>query len=235
MFNCKFIKSKCHDHMGETIKWSASLTRRGKVVYTASDNQKMKERIKNPQRKVILEKPSPKSLTLINRPVALVYSGLGDNRPDKIIRELEEMGYEVVWVNWDAPKYQGDVALVVGHSAGATQAVKHWGGSGITVIALAPPVRHRTNKYDNVHYFGSLQDPVTWIGIFTGFNAEGSYSDWNEFNQEGALGAHGSEGSWKRAKEALFKDGQPIAREEIPKINQLQHDIDLSDLVEFDE
>ncbi len=95
---------------------------------------------------------------------AVVFSGLGDNRPKSIIKDLENDGYEVVYMEWNemhgAPK---DVDLVVGHSAGSARAIAEFGGSDIPVLALSSPVR--VGNFDNVRYSSNLADTVSWLGM----------------------------------------------------------------------
>ena len=95
---------------------------------------------------------------------AVVFSGLGDRRPNSIIRDLERDGFEVTYMEWDAMhKAPRDVDLVVGHSAGSARAIAEFGGSDIPVLALSSPVR--VGQFDNVRYSSNLADPVSILGM----------------------------------------------------------------------
>lgn len=95
---------------------------------------------------------------------AVVFSGLGDNRPNTIIRDLQRDGYRVVYMEWNemslAPR---DVDLVIGHSAGSARAIAEFGGSDIPILALSSPVR--SQQFDNVRYSSNLADPVSVFGM----------------------------------------------------------------------
>lgn len=129
-----------------------------------------------------------------HRPVALVYSGLGDNEPHMIVRDLQNMGFEVIHLAYKSAPYVGTPDLVVGFSAGGARAVIEYGGSDIPVKVLSSPVRF--NVFSNVQYYGNILDPVTILGVILSGNTDGLFLDLQG-------NPHSSEQAWERARKDL--------------------------------
>ncbi len=84
--------------------------------------------------------------------VALVISGLGSNRPNGIIAQLEEMGYHVQYARYytrGLPPAE-NLDLVVGHSAGGTRAQIEYGDTSVRVVSLNAPTRSSAENVTNV-------------------------------------------------------------------------------------
>ncbi len=116
------------------------------------------------------------------KPKALVISGLGDNRPNQIISDIEEMGYQVEYITYHDPDFSyEDLSLVVGHSAGAARAVTQYAGTDIPVFALSSPARSGVFRDDsNVVYSQNAVDPVGIVGSLLS-------GDFNPFNNQGTF------------------------------------------------
>lgn len=101
------------------------------------------------------------------KPIAVVVSGLGDNRPNAIIRDLESRGYVVQYFTWhnlgSLPPVE-NIALAIGHSAGATRVELEYGTnkSDVRVISLDSPTRHGDPSV--VEYHSNILDPVSALG-----------------------------------------------------------------------
>lgn len=101
------------------------------------------------------------------KPIAVVVSGLGDNRPNEIIRDLESRGYVVQYFTWhnlgSLPPVE-NIALAIGHSAGATRVELEYGTnkSDVRVISLDSPTRHGDPSV--VEYHSNILDPVSALG-----------------------------------------------------------------------
>ncbi len=114
--------------------------------------------------------------------VAVVVSGLGDNRPNDIIRDLEARGFIVkyfTWWNLGALPPVEEIDLAIGHSAGAARVELEYGTnkSNARVISLDSPTRF--GNPDIVEYFSNTLDPVSQMGIFldTGRVGKGEFTN----------------------------------------------------------
>lgn len=98
----------------------------------------------------------------------MVVSGLGHNRPNHIISELEAKGYEVEWYKYNEPlPHPDEIVLAVGHSAGG-HAVQHaYGGTRVQVYSLNAPSRQ---EHDNVTHSNNLLDPVNIVANIRDFD-----------------------------------------------------------------
>ncbi len=101
--------------------------------------------------------------------IAVVTSGLGNKRPDNIIRDLEKRGYTVQWYGYNnlgvLPPVE-EIDLALGHSAGATRVELEYGNntSGVRVISLDSPTRFGDDNV--VDYYSNVFDPISVIGMF---------------------------------------------------------------------
>jgi hypothetical protein len=150
---------------------------------------------------------------MVNRRVYVV-SGVGNNRPGHIIRDLQKMGYgPVIWIKtntFGTNKIPRDGGMVIGHSRGAWAVENQFGGSDYkgTVISLDSPFG---KQYDNVHYSQNILDPVSLLRVVTSPDPtfEGSFISGN-------LNPHDKNDAWSRIKHVAEKaiQGVDLAHEQ---------------------
>ncbi len=128
--------------------------------------------------------------------LAVVVSGLGDKRPNQIIRDLEDSGYRVEYYTWHelrALPPAKNVDLAVGHSAGATRVELEYGNTNTQVVSLSSPsrltasnIKHSSNVFDPIGMIGRIINPMQFGGDFAelSLNPHDKNDAWDNIKEE---------------------------------------------------